>query len=73
MAILESPVRPALSRVEPIYDAMLLPNRVKWTRAEFAQLDDRGERYELIYGGVGKKNEHERATRRRCDFCLAAR
>ena len=48
MAILESPVRPALSRVEPIYDAMLLPNRVKWTRAEFAQLDDRGERYELI-------------------------
>ncbi len=55
MAILESPVRPALSRVEPIYDAMLLPNRVKWTRAEFAQLEDRGERYELIYGELVKK------------------
>ena len=55
MAILESPVRPSLSGIEPIYDAMLLPNRVKWTRAEFARLDDGGERYELINGELVKK------------------
>ena len=55
MAILESPVSPAPTRVEPIYDAMLLPNRVKWTRAEFAQLNDRDERYELIQGELVKK------------------
>lgn len=55
MAVLDSPVRPALSRVEPIYDATRLPNRVKWTRAEFAQLNNRGERYELIQGELVKK------------------
>ena len=55
MAVLDSPVRPALSRVEPIYDATRLPNRVKWTRSEFARLNDRGERYELIQGELVKK------------------
>ena len=55
MAILESPMRPAPTRVEPIYDAMLLPNRRKWTRAEFALLNDEGERWELIQGELVKK------------------
>ena len=55
MAISESPLRPSLSGIEPIYDAMLLPNRVRWTRAEFARLDDGGERYELIQGELVKK------------------
>ena len=55
MATLESPARPALSVIEPIYDATRLPNRVKWTRAEFARLNDGGERYELIEGELVKK------------------
>ncbi len=55
MAILESPVRPTRSRIEPIYDATLLPNRRKWTRAEFARLNNEGERWELIQGELVKK------------------
>ena len=59
MTTLESPARPLStsngSGVEPIYDATLLPNRRKWTRAQYALLDDGGERYELINGELIKK------------------
>ncbi len=53
MTVTKSPVTQA--RVEPIYDATLLPNRQKWTRAQFALLNDGGERYELIQGELVKK------------------
>ena len=52
MAILESPAR---TRVQPIYDARLLPNRHKLTRAEFAALNNGPQRYELIQGELVKK------------------
>ena len=55
MTITDSATRPTPTHFEPIYDATLLPNRVKWTRAEFAQLNDREERYELIQGELVKK------------------
>lgn len=54
MALLEPSARP-VSRVEPIYDATQIPNRRKWTRAEFARLEDGGQNYELINGELIKK------------------
>ena len=57
MTTLEAPARPIAARIEPIHDATLLPNRRKWTRAEFALLDDGGQRYELIQGELVKKME----------------
>ena len=54
----EPPVRAASAPiVEPIYDATQLPNRRKWTRADFAGLDDNGARYELIQGELVEKME----------------
>ena len=55
MAISESPARMTAAFIEPIYDASQLPNRRKWTRADFARLEDNGERYELINGELVEK------------------
>ncbi len=52
--LVEHPIN-EFSTIAPIYDATQLPNRRKWTRADFARLDDNGERYELINGELVKK------------------
>ena len=44
-----------ISAIAPIYDATQIPNRRKWTREEFARLEDNGARYELIEGELVKK------------------
>ena len=56
MALLESLARiTSAPLIEPIYDATQMPNRRKWTRAEFARLNEEDGRYELIQGELVKK------------------